>query len=122
FALPQLPWEHLHERVGGWHHPPMLMWQAFVAIVLSLSRVEAIANLTGVMKKPVYATASKSIWIVALEVAAFNMLLALVMVAVVPLPRDAHKEDMLAFLAFKFIGVWGEWPVRIIGGLLLLSA
>src|SRR5437763_9188032 len=121
FALPQLPWGHMHERIGTWHQPPLLMWQAFVSIVLALSGVEAIANLTGVMKKPVYATASKSIWVVALEVAAFNMLLALIMVSVA-IPRDAHKEDMLAFLAGHFIGVWGEWPVRIIGGLLLLSA
>jgi amino acid transporter len=118
-AIPQLPWGHIN--AGGWHHPPVLMWQAFVSIVLALSGVEAIANLTGVMKKPVYTTASKAIWIVALEVAAFNMLLALIMVSV-NTPRDAHKEDMLAYLAHHFIGVWGEWPVRIIGGLLLLSA
>ena len=29
---------------------------------------------------------------------------------------------MLAFMAQHYVGAWGEWPVRIIGGLLLLSA
>ena len=61
------------------------MWRAFVFVVLALSGVEAIANLTGVMKKPVYQTARKSIWFVAAEVALFNLLLALAML--VPAPR-----------------------------------
>src|SRR5204863_1217078 len=42
------------------------------------------------------------------------------------LSRQAHKEDMLAYLANvytrPYIGGVGEWAVRIIGGLLLLSA
>ena len=53
------------------------LWVAFVSIVLALSGVEAIANLTGVMKKPVAHTARKAIWVVAAEVAIFNVLLAL---------------------------------------------
>jgi hypothetical protein len=84
--------------------------------------VEAIANLTGVMKKPVYKTASKSIWLVAAEVAFFNLLLALIMVSTSGLGREGHKEDMMAFLAGHYVGPWGEWPVRIVGGVLLLSA
>jgi hypothetical protein len=60
--------------------------------------------------------------VVACEVAIFNLLLCVAMCAIVPLPRDAHKEDMLAFMAGHYIGAWGEWPVRIIGGMLLLSA
>src|SRR5947207_8709141 len=57
------------------------------------------------------------------------MLLALAMVALVGmtgLNLEAHKEDMLAYLAhvytYNYIGHIGEWSVRIIGGLLLLSA
>jgi hypothetical protein len=83
--------------------------------------VEAIANLTGIMKKPVFSTARKSIWIVAAEVAIFNLLLAIAMNWLAP-PREAHVADMLAFMAHRYIGIWGEWPVRILGGLLLLSA
>jgi amino acid transporter len=118
-ALPQINWGQLH--LGSLHQRPFHMWQGFVYIVLALSGVEAIANLTGVMKKPVYATARKSIWVVAGEVAVFNLLLAIIMISRAP-ARDAHTEDMLAFMARVYIGPWGEWPVRIIGGLLLLSA
>jgi amino acid transporter/nucleotide-binding universal stress UspA family protein len=120
FALPQVKWSEV--SVGTLNQPPFDLWQAFVAVVLALSGVEAIANLTGVMKKPVYKTASKSIWLVAAEVAVFNLLLALIMVATSGLGREGHKEDMLAFLAGHYIGPLGEWPVRIVGGILLLSA
>ncbi|MGE5609920.1 MAG: APC family permease, partial [Bacillota bacterium] len=119
-SLPQIHWSQIN--FGTLRHPPFALWEAFVAIVLALSGVEAIANLTGVMRKPVYTTARKSIWTVAVEVAIFNLVLALAMVAVTSLGRHGHKEDMLAFLASTYVGPWGEWPVRIIGGLLLLSA
>lgn len=120
FAVPNMNFGAI--RFGTLAHPPLAMWEGFVAIVLALSGVEAIANLTGVMKKPVTRTASRSIWIVAGEVAIFNLLLTLVMLSIFPLSREAHKEDMLAFLAKEYLGPGGEWPVRIIGGALLLSA
>src|SRR2546429_6364137 len=98
------------------------MWVAFVSIVLALSGVEAIANLTGVMIKPVPVTAKKAIWVVAAEVAIFNVLLAACMLAIFPLDRDKHQTDMLAFLTGHYVGPWGEWAVRMVGGVLLLSA
>jgi nucleotide-binding universal stress UspA family protein len=109
----------------------VIAWEGFVYIVLALSGVEAIANLTGVMKRPVYNTARKAIWVVALEVALLNLLLAVAMIALATpeleasgqaLGRESHTEDMMAYLARAYIGGWGEWSVRIIGGLLLLSA
>jgi len=120
FALPQVDFSNLN--LGNLNHPPMQSWQAFVAIVLALSGVEAIASLTGVMKKPVYTTARKAIWVVALEVAIFNVLLAVVMCSIPVMSRDAHTGDMMAHMAKVYVGPWGEWPVRIIAGLLLLSA
>jgi amino acid transporter len=120
FALPQIDWRHLD--LGTWRHEPLHMWEAFVAIVLALSGVEAIANLTGVMKRPVGLTAKKSIWFVAAEVAVFNLVLAAAMCAMANVGREAHKEDMLAHMARYYVGPVGEWPVRILGGLLLLSA
>src|SRR5439155_1008100 len=51
-----------------------------------------------------------------------NVLLALFMLAIFPLNRDAHLADMAAFLTGHYVGAWGEWAVRIIGGILLLSA
>lgn len=116
----KVDWMHIH--FGTLHHPPGEMWVAFVSIVLALSGVEAIANLTGVMHKPVAHTARKAIWAVALEVATFNIVLSLFMLAIFPLDRSAHVNDMLAFLTDHFVGPAGAWPVRIVGGLLLLSA
>ena len=120
FAIWRADWSHAD--FGHINHPPLKMWEAFVSIVLALSGVEAIANLTGVMKRPVHKTAKKAIWVVALEVAIFNIILAAAMCAIRPLGRHEHTEDMLAFMAGTFVGPIGEWPVRIIGGLLLLSA
>jgi amino acid transporter len=130
-AIPQIDWSNV--QWGRLLHPPTEMWQGFVYIVLALSGVEAIANLTGVMRKPVFVTSRRSIYVVAVEVALFNLLLAVVMVSLatpeiaaaegVPtLTREGHTEDMLAFMAGSYIGAWGEWSVRILGGLLLLSA
>jgi amino acid transporter len=103
------------------------LWISFVSIVLALSGVEAIANLTGVMKRPVPRTARKAIWIVAIEVALFNILLAACMVWLArpggPLQdREQYKDDMLAFLSEQYIGHWAEICVRALGGILLLSA
>ena len=123
FALPQVPWHSIPALIG---HPdfghPGDIWLAFVSIVLAISGVEAIANLTGVMKRPVVATARKAIFVVALEVAVFNVLLGLVMLAIYPINRDAHLADMAAFLTRHFVGPVAEQAVRIIGGILLLSA
>ncbi|HWE96977.1 MAG TPA: APC family permease [Tepidisphaeraceae bacterium] len=121
-ALPRLNWHELPHRMGTLHQSPGRLWIAFVSIVLALSGVEAIANLTGVMRKPVAQTARRAIWAVAIEVAVFNILLALCMVAIYPLPRDRHVADMLAYLSGTYVGVWGETAVRLVGGLLLLSA
>lgn len=120
-ALPSVDWHHLD--LGSFHQPPGKMWHAFVFVVLALSGVEAIANLTGVMHKPVYTTARKSIWVVAGEVAFFNLLLALIMVSLAP-GRQAHVGDMMAYIAEgpNHSRMWLGWPVRIIGGVLLLSA
>ncbi len=123
FALPQIDWASLPERVGP---PPRALkdnWINFVSIVLALSGVEAIGNLTGVMRKPVAQTSRRAIWVVAAEVALFNVLLGLCMVArLSDAQYDAHKEDMLAFLASDYVGRWAELGVRAVGGLLLLSA
>jgi amino acid transporter/nucleotide-binding universal stress UspA family protein len=121
FSLPFVDWRHINLGRPPWEHPPLEWWRAFVFVVLALSGVEAIANLTGVMIKPVYHTARKAIWLVAGEVALFNLLLAVAMVTLAP-ARDAHTGDMMAFVARSGLGAWGEWPVRVIGGLLLLSA
>jgi amino acid transporter len=123
FALPQVEWTTLPQRIAHVREAPRELWLHFVAIVLALSGVEAIGNLTGVMEKPVARTARKAIWIVAVEVAVFNILLCVAMVSRLGDAQAAeHKEDMLAFLSAAYVGGWGELAVRVIGGVLLLSA
>src|ERR1043165_4863645 len=50
----------------SWGHPAISgfpnRWQSFVHIVLALSGVEAVANMTGLMRQPVPRTAKKTIW------------------------------------------------------------
>jgi amino acid transporter/nucleotide-binding universal stress UspA family protein len=119
-TLPRLDWSAIEwgrPKDSNWWD----IWQSFVFIVLALSGVEAISNLTGVMKKPVYKTARKAIWIVAIEVTVINIAIALCMIAYSP-GRAEHAEDMLAYIAGQSLGPWGEIPIRVLGGLLLLSA
>jgi amino acid transporter/nucleotide-binding universal stress UspA family protein len=56
---------------------PWARWESFVRIVLALSGVEAVANMTGLMTHPVARTAKKTIWPVLLEVVALNMIFGL---------------------------------------------
>ncbi len=121
------------------------VWIAFCGAILALSGVEAIANLTGVMKldpgstvdKPVVTrTAIKSILPVGLEVVIGTSLLGLALLA---LPKEidseadiqAHYEDVLRFMAEKYADLTFNSPlvtkgiglsVGIIVGLLLISA
>jgi len=117
-------------------------WIAFVGVILALSGVEAIANLTGVMKldlgttmnRPCVAqTARRSILPVAAEVVLGTALLGWAMLS---LPRELQPllterwEDMLRFLGEKYgemaFGVrFGQafgFVVGLVVGLLLLSA
>ncbi len=71
----------------GWHaitpdHSPLGdKWRTLVNVVLALSGVEAIANMTGIMVKPVNRTSKQSIWPVLIEVVIFNLILGVAMLA-----------------------------------------
>jgi len=127
--------EPRHENLGQ-------LWVAFVGVILALSGVEAVANLTGVMKldpgsefshPQVTQTATKAILPVALEVVIGTALLGWAMLS---LPKSfsgelmAHKEDMLRFLAQHYAGAAfgsavGEVFGLVVGvlfGFLLFSA
>ncbi len=117
-------------------------WKAFVGLILALSGVEAIANLTGVLKldpgssaeRPsVGKTASRAIWVVAAEVVLGTALLGWAMLSLdKSLAPVMHQrwEDMLSLLAEqyggKILGAGGGETfgivVGLIVGLLLLSA
>ncbi len=49
-------------------------WTSFTQVVLALAGMEAVANMTGLMKKPVARTARRTIWPVLVEVVALNLL------------------------------------------------
>jgi amino acid transporter/nucleotide-binding universal stress UspA family protein len=52
-------------------------WESLVRIVLALSGVEAVANMTGLMQQPVRRTAKRTIWPVMAEVVILNMVFCL---------------------------------------------
>jgi amino acid transporter len=79
-------WLNIHRPTGTAGY----MWHNLVNVVLALSGVEAIANMTGIMVPPVPRTAKKSIWPVLLEVVIFNLVLAAAMNA---LPAKYFATD-----------------------------
>ncbi len=138
FSAPHLTFEHLEPRHADLQHT----WVAFVGVILALSGVEAVANITGVMKtdkdstpeKPkVTRTATKAILPVAFEVVVGTALLGWAMLSLPPSftgQLTAHKEDMLRFLAEHYVSLVATPGVgHIVGivvgvvfGLLLFSA
>jgi len=137
-AGPHLTTTHLEPR----HENLSVVWVQFVGVILALSGVEAVANITGVMKldpdstpdKPkVTRTAAKAIIPVAIEVVLGTALLGWAMMS---MPKSlgpdllSHKEDMLRFLGEHFGSLtispaFGRILGMVVGavfGLLLFSA
>lgn len=137
-SLPHLTTRYLEPSHDTFLHN----WVAFVGIILALSGVEAIANLTGVMKpdpdsppdRPrVTGTARRAIAVVAVEVVLATVLLGWAMLSLPPEMASLMKqrwEDMIRFLGEYYAGQWlGPVGGRVTGvvvglvvGLLLLSA
>jgi amino acid transporter len=95
-------------------------WASFVGIVLALSGVEAIANMTGIMVEPVEKTSRRAIWPVLIEVCGLTFLLGIAMNAIPHLGN--HTEDMLRALADHYVAPWYGQVISVIFGFLLLSA
>src|SRR3954447_21748402 len=137
-SAPHLTTRYLEPR----HESLGTLWVQFVGVILALSGVEAIANITGVMKldpdatpaaPKVTRTATKAILPVAIEVVIGTALIGWAMLS---LPKSfapeliSHKEDMLRFLGEHYAGlIGGAWFgqafsifVGVVFGLLLVSA
>ncbi|HEY5744198.1 MAG TPA: universal stress protein [Terrimicrobiaceae bacterium] len=137
-AVPHLTLAHLEPPHEDFRH----VWVSFVGVILALSGVEAVANLTGILKPdrgsvighPKVGRASfKAILPVAIEVSVGTALLGWAMLS---LPKEfapemvERKEDMLRFLAERYgtadFGVaFGHifgFVVGVVFALLLLSA
>jgi amino acid transporter len=95
-------------------------WPKFVGIVLALSGVEAIANVTGIMKEPVKRTAKRAILPVMFEVVVVSMVLGAAMNAIPGL--EGRTEDMIRAIAEYYVHPAFGTVVAVLLGLLLLSA
>lgn len=77
----------------SWGHPTVSglgeRWSILVHIVLALSGVEAVANMTGLMKPPVATTAKRTIWPVLIEVVLLNLVFG---IAISGLPGLVTRE------------------------------
>lgn len=90
---------HLADGVRAIHLPeasPVNQWTKFVAVVLALSGIEAVANMTGIMVPPVKRTSRLAIWPVVTEVVVLNMLLVVALCSVAALPRHGNLADRAA--------------------------
>ncbi len=137
-SIPHLTFAHLQPMHQNFGH----VWVQFVGTILALSGVEAIANLTGVMKLDPGSTpenpqvgreARKAIWPVAVEVVGGTAILGWAMLSLPKTlqPQMAHRtDDMLRYIAEEFgamtispaFGHAFGWVVGIVFFLLLLSA
>lgn len=117
-TLPHLPHVQLTMPTGDFSKN----WGSFVGIVLALSGVEAIANMTGIMENPVEKTSKKAIWPVLLEVSVLTFLLGIAVNAIPGLNPHEHTEDMLRALGNHYIGPWYGQIISVVFAFLLLSA
>ena len=96
-------------------------WGIFVGFILSLSGIEAISNLTGLMKDP-SSDPKKAISTVLVKVIVVNVFLGLAMLAISGMFPGEHREDMIRFLGEHYVGPWFGWVVALSIGTLLISA
>lgn len=103
-------------------------WVGFTEIILALSGIEAIANMTGIMVRPVRVTARRSILPVLAEVVLLNLILGAAMNALPDAklidPQGHHlgTDDMMNVLATAYVGPAFSAVAAFVFGALLLSA
>ncbi len=143
-CLPQIPAaiSNVQKPQGG----GMNLWVGFAGVILALSGVEAIANMTGVLqldkdsnpaRPTVSKTARKAIILVMFEVVLFTTIFGLAMHAIPNMGAKEHEGDMLRHMGqvfvdepLKEIGLmdwlgasnWFSLTVSVVVGGLLLSA
>jgi amino acid transporter len=108
-------------------------WRHFVNVILALSGIEAIANMTGVLAEPVTRNARRAIFVVLLEVVVLNLVMAAAMNAIpaldqvnlaslTPHQREDLQDHMVKVLAENQLGSIFSQVASFFFGLLLLSA
>ncbi len=96
-------------------------WGFFVSIILSISGIEAISNMTGVMKDPAR-NSRKAILAVLSKIVVATVVLGLGMMAIPHLSQTEHKEEMIRFLGEFYVGRGFGAFIGIAFGFLLISA
>ena len=145
----------LHMAGAEIHRPTEafgVQWSHFVNVILALSGVETIANMTGIMAEPVAKNSRRAIFVVLLEIVVLNLVMAyamnglpqlqgvdvaqvvgpdgksattLVDAAGTPLPaelQDGLRDHMVKTLAESYVGGWFANVASVFFGLLLISA
>jgi amino acid transporter len=90
--------------VDHWWH----RWESLVRIVLALSGVEAVANMTGLMKQPVAKTCRRTIWPVLIEVVLLNAVFGLALNAMPSLSEQRVPDYVKYELGRNELGPQGE--------------
>ena len=96
-------------------------WGIFTGFILSLSGIEAISNMTGLMKDPTR-DSRKAILAILAKVLIVNAFLGLAMLAIKGLNPGDYLEDMIRFLAEHYVGKWFGLVIASSLGVLLISA
>jgi amino acid transporter/nucleotide-binding universal stress UspA family protein len=127
YCIPHLPEARIAKPPGSlWHS-----WVGFTEMILALSGVEAIANMTGIMVPPVERTARRAILPVLIEIVILNLILGAAMNALPESILNAkspitgtleHTGDMLKVIAAQYVGPTFAAVSAIVFAALLLSA
>ncbi len=112
FALSNATIEPPHDSFGA-------NWAIFVGLILSISGIEAISNMTGLMKEPAR-DSRRAIVTVLLKVVVATVFLGLAMHAIPGI--EGRTEDMVRHIGEFYVGDWFGWVVAASFGLLLISA
>ena len=107
-----------------------LQWEHFVNVILALSGVEAVANMTGVMADPVAKNARRAIFVVLAEILVLNLVMGWAMNALDLSMYNMHDpsqhayvtDNMVRILAERYVGPSFASISAVIFGFLLLSA
>jgi nucleotide-binding universal stress UspA family protein len=111
FAVPDLG----DAKIESVHSSPLVTWAQFTKLILAISGVEAIANMTGIMVEPVASTAKKSIWPVLVEIVILNLVLTVAMLALPQRAIGLGGPEVAA--ANEAIDAWKEAnPTRAAAG------
>jgi amino acid transporter len=96
-------------------------WRIFVGIILSISGIEAISNMTGVMKDPLN-NSRRAILSVLAKISIATLVLTFAMNAIPALDRLEYKEEMVRHLGVVYVGDWFGPIIGFVIALLLISA